>query len=90
MSGIYLIAIESDGIKHCTSVYGDTPSRPFSIARNLWNYATPWTAARRLEMIAKSWEKHGHTVRRIYGSIFDMPTKGNSFNVSATLREWAQ
>jgi hypothetical protein len=88
----YLIRIESDGLtkkSECVTVYGDTPSRPFIIARNLWNYATPWTAARRLEMLARAWEGHGFQVRRFYGTVEDMPTRGNAHNVAMTLREWS-
>ena len=83
----YLIRIESDRSAEAVCINGDS-LRPFQIAGNLWNYTTPWTAAQRLEKLARSWESHGHTVRRIYGSVSDMPTKGNEFNVGAILREW--
>jgi hypothetical protein len=84
----YLIWIESNRAAIFTSVYGDTPSRPFSIAGNLWNYATPGHAARRLEKLAQSWDALGIPTRRVYGTIDDMPTKGNENNVAATLAEW--
>lgn len=85
----YLIRIENN-CNGCEliHIYGDTPTRPFSIAHNLWNYAKPGHAARRLEMLAQSWEKNGLTVKRIYGSIVDMPTKGNEFNAAATIHEY--
>ena len=85
-----LIRIESKSNGHAlyTTVYGDTPSRPFVIDGNLWNYKTPWTAARRLELLAQSWEKHGHTVRRIYGGILDMPYYGDRHNVAMTIHDF--
>ena len=88
----YLIRIESDRsdgsrIGEAVSINGDS-LRPFQIAGNLWNYATPWTAAQRLEKLARAWEGHGFTVRRIYGGVSDMPTKGDAFNVGMILREW--
>lgn len=83
----YLIRIESDRSAEAVCINGDS-SRPFQIARNLWNYVTPWTAAQRLEKLAQSWESHGHTVRRIYGGVSDMPTRGDSHNVGIILREW--
>lgn len=88
----YLIRIESerpDGVRisEAVCINGDS-LRPFQIAGNLWNYVTPWTAAQRLEKLAQSWESHGHTVRRIYGNVSDMPTKGNESNVGMILREW--
>ena len=85
---IYLIAIESAQSAHnklFTTIYGDTPARPFMIAHNLWNYKTPGHAARRLEKLAQSWESGGHTVKRIFGTVADMPTKGSAFNVGKTL-----
>ena len=84
----HLIRIETDHGAECITIYGDTPSRPFIIAHNLWNYETPWTAARRLESLARSWEAHGFTVRRIYGTPADMPTAGNEFNAAMTLLYW--
>lgn len=83
----YLIRIESEQSAEAVCINGDS-SRPFQIAHNLWNYATPGHAARRLEKLAQSWESHGHTVRRIYGGVGDMPTKGSAFNVAMTLRDW--
>ena len=77
----YLIRIENNHSSECTYIYGDCPSRPFSIANNLWNYSTPWHAAQRLEKLAKCWESNGHTVKRVYGSVWDMPVKGNEKNV---------
>lgn len=84
----YLIRIESENSALFTTIYGDTPSRPFMIDHNLWNYKTPWAAAQRLERLAKSWEAHGYAVKRIYGSILDMPTNGNEFNAAATIRDF--
>lgn len=85
----YLIGIESSaGGALYTTIYGDTPSRPFSIANNLWNYKTPWTAAQRLEKLAQSWEKRGRRVRRIYGSVYDMPRRGNQFNCGVTVYDF--
>ena len=77
----YLIRIENNHSSECTYIYGDCPSRAFSIANNLWNYSTPWHAAPRLEKLAKCWESNGHTVKRVYGSVWDMPVKGNEKNV---------
>lgn len=89
----YLIRIEStreDGAKlmELTTVYGDTPSRPFMIAGNLWNYTTPSHAAQRLEKLAKAWEKNGFIVNRIYGTVADMPMRGDEYNACMTMREW--
>jgi hypothetical protein len=49
---------------------------------------TPWNAARRLELLAKSWEKHGYNVERIYGTVEDMGTKGSEYNVAMVLNSW--
>ena len=84
----YLIEIKSSRNSLFTTIYGDTPSRPFSIANNLWNYATPWTAAQRLEKLAQSWESYGHQVTRIYGTIHDMPTKGDRHNIALTIQDF--
>lgn len=85
----YLIGIyNTHGSSIFTTINGDTPSRPFSIANNLWNYQTPWTAARRLEMLAQSWEKHGRKVSRFYGTVHDMTKKGNINNAIATIRDF--
>ena len=81
----YLIRIENNHSSEYTTIYGDCPGRPFSIANNLWNYSTPWHAAQRLEKLAKSWESNGHTVNRVYGSGWDMPAKGNEKNVGLIL-----
>lgn len=84
----YLIAIQSGNHELCTHIYGDSPSRPFSIANNLWNYITPWHAAQRLEKLAKSWEARGRDVRRIYGQVRHMPTKGDRDNVWSIIRDY--
>ena len=87
----YLIRIENTtGSALFTTIHGDTPSAPFSIAGNLWNYKTPWTAARKLEALAKSWEKRGRSVTRIYGSVYDMPRTGNQFNAGHTVYEFTR
>ena len=87
----YLIGIRSDrGDELVVHVYGDCPSRPFSIAGNLWNYTTPWHAAQQLKRLARSWSCCGHKVTGIYGSVQDMPTKGDDYNVYAILRYWKE
>lgn len=83
----YLIRIENGHTSEYTTVYGDS-SRPFMIANNLWNYTTPWHAAQRLEKLARSWETHGLTVKRVYGSVWDMPTKGNEKNADLVLLDY--
>lgn len=83
----YLIRIENSHTSECTTINGDL-SRPFMIAHNLWNYATPWHAAQRLEKIARSWENNGHTVKRVYGNVWEMPTKGNNANVGLILLDY--
>jgi hypothetical protein len=80
----YLIRIENGHTSEFTTIYGDS-RRPFMIARNLWNYTTPGHAAQRLEKIAKSWENNGHTVKRVFGTVADMPTRGDEFNIEMTL-----
>lgn len=85
----YLIRIESGHSAEIVSIYGDCPQRPFSIANNLWNYSTPWHAAQRLEKLAKCWESAGYTVKRIYGNVWEMPTKGNDKNVGLILLDYA-
>ena len=81
----YLIRIESNnGRKDCVSINGDS-SRPFQIAGNLWNYQCPGHAARRLETLAKAWENNGLSVKRVYGTVFDMPKKGDCHNVGIIL-----
>ena len=85
----YLIRIENGHTIEYTTIYGDCPSRPFQIANNLWNYSTPWHAAQRLEKLAKSWESHGYTVKRVYGNVWEMPTKGNGANVGLILLDYA-
>jgi hypothetical protein len=85
----YLIEIRSNrGSIEAVSINGDTPSCPFSISGNLWLYMTPWNAARRLELLAKSWEKHGYNVEWIYGTVEDMGTKGSEYNVAMVLNSW--
>lgn len=85
----YLIEIRSNrGSIEAVSINGDTPSCPFSISGNLWLYMTPWNAARRLEMIAKKWEKRGIETERIYGPVSNMPKTGNANNVIAILNSW--
>ena len=84
----YLIRIENGRGAEFTTISGDCPSRPFQIANNLWNYSTPWHAAQRLEKLAKCWESAGLTVKRIYGNVFEMPTKGNGRNVELTLLDY--
>lgn len=84
----YLIAIKSDnGAEEHITISGDS-YRPFQIAHNLWNYITPWTAARKLESLAKSWEAHNKKVERIYGTILDMQTTGNEFNIGITITDF--
>ena len=78
----YLIGIKLNG-NHAvlfTTINGDS-TRPFQIANNLWNYTTPWHAGQRLEILAKEWETRGYTVKRFYGTVWDMPTKGHTGNV---------
>lgn len=84
----YLIKIEANnGAMENISINGDS-LRPFQIAHNLWNYLYPGHAAHRLEMLAKSWENNGFTVRRIYGTILDMPKKGDEYNIGIILAEY--
>ena len=80
----YLIRIENGRGAECVTINGDS-CRPFMIAHNLWNYSTPWHAAQRLEKLARSWEKHGHAVKRVFGAVSDMPTCGDEFNIEKTL-----
>ena len=85
----YLIKIKTNHISESITINGDS-IRPFQIAHNLWNYTTPGHAAHRLEKLASSWENNGYTVDRIYGTVLDMPTDGNNFNVGIILKEWKQ
>lgn len=80
----YLIRIETGHASEQTTINGDS-CRPFQIANNLWNYTTPGHAARRLEKLARCLENAGYTVKRILGTVADMPTCGNAFNVERTL-----
>ena len=83
----YLIKIESsNGAKEGITINGDS-TRPFQIAHNLWNYQYPGHAAHRLEMLAKSWENNGFAVKRTYGTILDMPKKGDDYNIGIILAE---
>lgn len=83
----YLIRIENGRSSECTTINGDS-RRPFQIAHNLWNYTTPGHAARRLERIAAAWENNGRTVKRVFGSVSDMPTCGDKFGIEKTLLEY--
>lgn len=66
----YLIKITAQENKHIENIrYNPDSLRPYQIAGNLWNYDKIGYAARRLEMLAQSWEKHGFTVLREYGNI---------------------
>lgn len=66
----YLIKIKALENNHIETIrYNSDSLRPYQIANNLWNYDKVGHAARRLEMLAKSWERHGYTVERIYGII---------------------
>lgn len=89
----YIISVSAkrkDGtyIEEHITVYGDCPSRPFSIAHNLWNYTTPWTAAQRIKKIGKAWENNGLNVDYIYGTIDDMPINGDEYNAYMTVKEY--
>lgn len=83
----YLIRIETGSNSECTTINGDS-RRPFQIAHNLWNYTTPGHAARRLEKIAAAWENNDRAVTRIYGTVADMPTQGNDFNLGMILLDY--
>ena len=83
----YLIRIENCHSSACTTISGDS-SRPFQIAHNLWNYTTPWHAAQRLEKLARSWENHGYTVKRVYGTVWEMPITGNKGNAELILLDY--
>lgn len=84
---IFLIRIEADnGAKESVTINGDS-YRPFQVARNLWNYQYPGYAAHRLEILAKNWENNGLAVKRIYGTILDMPKTGNDYNIGIILAE---
>lgn len=85
----YLIKIKTERTEEQITINGDS-SRPFMIAHNLWNYVTPWHAARKLELLAENWEGHGHFVERIYGTIDDMPTRGDDYNVAVTIKEYGK
>ena len=83
----YLIKIEANnGVMEHIHINGDS-LRPFQIRGNLWNYQYPGYAAHRLEILAKSWENNGFAVRRIYGTILDMPKKGDEYNIGIILAE---
>lgn len=83
----YLIGIKANnGESECISINGDS-LRPFQIANNLWNYQYPGHAARKLSTLAKSWKNNGLIVTKIYGTILDMPRKGNEHNIQLILAE---
>lgn len=83
----YLIKIKSNnGASECITINGDS-LRPFQIANNLWNYQYPGHAARKLSTLAKSLESNGLIVTKIYGTISDMPRKGNDYNIQLILAE---
>lgn len=66
----YLTKITAQENSHTESIrYNSDSLRPYQIAGNLWNYDKIGYAARRLEMLARSWEKHGFTVEREYSNI---------------------
>ena len=83
----YLIRIETRGQAIFTSINGDS-RRPFQILNNLWNYTTPGHAARRLEKHARQWENLGNSVTRVYGTVADMPTTGDEFNLEQILLDY--
>jgi hypothetical protein len=83
----YLIRIETGSNAMFTTINGDS-RRPFQIANNLWNYTTPGHAARRLEKHALQWESGGRMVNRIYGTVADMPTQGDDFNLEMILLDY--
>ena len=89
----YLIRIETRGNAVFTTINGGS-QWPFQIAFNLgkfatlWNYTTPGHAARRLEKHAQQWENLGDTVTRIYGTVADMPTQGDKFNLEKILLDY--
>lgn len=83
----YLIRIETGSNSEFMTINGDS-RRPFMIAHNLWNYTTPGHAARRLEKIAATWENGGRAVTRIYGTVAEMPTRGNDFNIKMILLDY--
>ena len=83
----YLIAIKTNnGASEYITINGDS-LRPFQIANNLWNYQYPGYAARKLNTLAKSLESNGLIVTKIYGTISDIPVKGNKYNVELILAE---
>lgn len=66
----YLIKITAQENNHIENIrYNSDSFRPYQIAGNLWSYEKIGYAARRLERLAQSWEKHGFTVLREYGNI---------------------
>ena len=83
----YLIRIETGSNAIFTTINGDS-RRPFQILNNLWNYTTPGHAARRLEKHAGQWENLGFIVKRIYGTVADMPTTGDEFNLEMILLDY--
>ena len=84
----YLIRIKANnGKTEGISINGDS-LRPFQIANNFWNYQYPGHAAHKLNTLAKIWQDNGLTVTKIYGTISDMPRKGNEYNVQLILAEY--
>ena len=83
----YLIRIETGSNAIFTTINGDS-RRPFQILNNLWNYTTPGHAARRLEKHAAQWEQLGFIVKRVYGTVGDMPTTGDEFNTKSILSHY--
>ena len=66
----YLIKITAQENNHIESIcYNSDSFHPYQIAGNLWSYKKIGYAARRLEWLAQSWEKHGFTVLREYSNI---------------------
>ena len=66
----YLIKITAQENSHVEGIrYNSDNFRPYQIAGNLWNYDKIGYASKRLEMLAKSWEEHGFTVQREYGTL---------------------
>ena len=83
----YLIKIKANnGTSECITINGDS-FRPFQIANNLWNYQYLGHAAHKLNTLAKIWENNGLIVTKIYGTILDIPIKGNDYNVKIILAE---
>lgn len=66
----YLIKITAQENNRIENIrYNSDSFRLYQIAGNLWSYEKIGYAARRLEWLVQSWEKHGFTVLRKYGNI---------------------